>query len=144
MIRVQFETKWLQDPRRLIAVMHRANEKAVKRSGAKVRGFMRRMIRTTRKKRSKPGRPPHSHTPSNEFGLKMIVYKYNPREVSMIVGPVLRPPRDVPGRLEKGGLTIVNTKDGKVSATLAARPFAVPALNQYRDKFPEEWRQIIS
>jgi len=143
MIKIDMGVKWIQDPRRLIAIMNKANEKAVRRSGPKVRGFMRRIIKTSKKKRSLPGKPPKSHTQKGQFGLKMIVYKYNPRQVAMYVGPLVRND-DVPGTLEKGGTTAIRTKEGTVRAVIAARPWAKPALDQYRDKFAEEWRQIIS
>ncbi len=129
-------------PTVLIKKMNKANEQAVRRSGPLVRGFMRRQIKFRKFKKSLPGQAPFAH--SKGFGLKTIVYKYHPSAVRMTIGPIIRS-NDVPGTLERGGPIRIRTRKGKiVQSYVQPRPFAEPAITQFKTKYPDLWRNSIS
>lgn len=135
--------KIIESPKKLIGLINKANREAVYKSGGKLRTIMRRSIKVRKKKKSLPGNPPNVRQRGG-FNLRMIVFKFNPKEPSMRVGPIVRGD-DVPGQLEEGGRIMVKTKNGKVvQARVAPRPFAKPALETYKETYPEEWRNIIS
>ena len=144
MFALQIKANFKSEIRNLQKAIQKGNEKAVRKSGPKLRGIMRRLIRRRKKKVSAPGQPPFSHVQSGQFGLKMIVYKYFKQRNVMEVGPILRN-EDVPGTLEHGGSVAVKLRNGKVIRShVQPRPFAVPALKAYMNRYPEEYRNIIS
>lgn len=132
------------DPRKLASRMHKESVKALFRSGAILRKSMRNLIRRTKKKKSKPGDPPKDHTVSGEFGLKSIVYQVDKDSLSMRVGPIIESQKDLPGLLEKGGVTTFKLLNGRfVRARIAARPFSSVALENFIGAYPELWRNVI-
>lgn len=130
-----------------------AKERVLKRSGAIVRGIMRRMIKK-RKKNSQPGSPPHSHVESG--GIKNLIHWfYDPLRQTVVIGPEIDPSKPnvnpVPGVLNAGGLTMVRTsKDrqkkggpNRVLARIKPRPYRDEALNRFKTTYPELWRDCI-
>lgn len=139
----------------------REKRKAISRSLAFVRTRARSLLRR-RKKPSLPGKPPSIH--SQQYGLKTILFAYDPRIQGGIVGPVKlnqvnmtwRGSQPVPSIMEMGGqVKIHETKsfsDGKWyrrdlrrrlrpnqkrrirSANYAPRPFMTPALEIEAEK----------
>lgn len=84
--------------------------RALSRVGSFVRRRMRSKIRK-RKRPSKPGQPPSAHT-TGFASLRTILFAYDQKQHSVVVGPVLLNKRQslvepvdgtVPGTLEAGG-----------------------------------------
>lgn len=130
-----------------------AKERVLKRSGAIVRGIMRRMIKK-RKKKSEPGNPPHSHVENG--GIKNLIHWfYDPWKQTVVIGPEIDPSKPnvnpVPGVLNAGGLTMVRTskdrqkKGGpkRVLARIRPRPYRDEALDRFKHTYPELWRDCI-
>lgn len=132
------------NPFKLAAKMRRESEKALFIAGSILRKSMRRLITKTKKKKSSPGNPPKSHVAGSEFGLRSIVFKVDKPTLSMKVGPIIESNKDIPGKLEKGGLTAFKLVDGKiVRYRLAPRPFSSVALENFIGSYPEIWRNVI-
>lgn len=130
-------------PGPLVAKMKKESVRALFRLGGKTRTAIRRMIRRTKKAKSKEGEPPRSHVASNEFGLKTVVFKVDKEALTMRAGPVVRGD-DVPGTLEKGGMVTTRARNGKIYRfRMGRRPWTSRALDQIKMKYPEEWRNAI-
>lgn len=67
--------------------MTAANRKALSRAGAFIRRRARSRLRR-RKNPSAPGQSPSVHSTSNVATLKNILFAYEPRRESLVVGPV--------------------------------------------------------
>lgn len=119
----------------------RAQARVFARFGAYVRRRARQSIRK-RRRISKPGEPPSSHTGA----LKRFIYfVYDRAQQSVIVGPVLLPgkPGDAPEALEYGGRS-ATIEDGKrASMIIQPRPFMEPAFEEEQPKLPGMWRDAI-
>ena len=132
------------NPVKLSQKMRRASERALFKAGAILRTGIRRLIRTSKKKKSQPGQPPRSHTSGGEFGLKSVVFVVDKPTLSLKVGPIIESKRDLPGTLEKGGLTTFKLKDGKlIRSRVAPRPFTSVALDNFIGSYPELWRNTL-
>ena len=104
---------------------------------------------------SQPGQPPFAHTSKGEFGIKTILFAYDNRTDSVIVGPVGRPSAySVPQALEYGGVTVVRVPSwarkrsriqgkSKIVKRIKARPFMRPALEKFQKEYPQLWRDAI-
>ena len=126
------------DRRRVMDAVERARRKALAGSGALVRKIAKDSIRK-RKKPSRPGEPPHSHT-----GLlkRFIFFGYDEFSRGVVVGPVaLKRRATVPHLLEYGGLTEGRNRRRRVR--IAPRPYMGPALLKAKPKLPEMWRNSI-
>jgi hypothetical protein len=106
------------DRQRVIDSIDRATRRAMSKSLAFVRTNARRNQLRRRKRVSTPGSPPSVHSRDNYATLRNVLFAYDERTKSGIVGPVLlnssraraRGGKPVPGMLETGG-EIVTTKD---------------------------------
>lgn len=127
--------------------VNRGKRRALSRAGTFIRQRAKTSIRK-RKRSSLPGQPPSSHT-----GLlrKFILFGYDRRSDSVVVGPVgfRRVKRaGAPNVLEFGGRTTVETKrrgkkKQKRVVRIAARPYMRPALEKERSNLPKVWRNSV-
>ena len=124
----------------------KAARRVLSRFGAFVRTTARHSIRK-RKRVSRPGEPPSSHTGSLR---RLIFFGYDPGRKSVVIGPVpLRSAsgRDVPETLEYSGrATIIGgprRKRRKRRVKIAARPFMGPAMAKEKPKLSAMWAGSI-
>lgn len=128
--------------------VHRAVDRAKRRNLSKAGAFVRQRARTSirkRKRSSRPGQPPSSHT-----GLlrRFILFGYDRQSESVVVGPVGFRRSKTPRALEFGGRTTVETRRRgrgrkKRTVRIAARPYMRPALEKERSQLPAVWRNSI-
>jgi len=128
--------------------VRRAVDHARRRSLSKAGAFIRQRARTSIRKRkrvSRPGQPPTSHT-----GLlrRFIFFGYDRRTESVVVGPVGFRRSRVPNVLEIGGPTVVQSRrrgrgQKKRTVRIAARPYMRPALEKERSNLPTVWRNSV-
>lgn len=124
--------------------MDRAKRRSLSRAGAFIRQRARTSIRK-RKRQSRPGQPPSSHT-----GLlrRFILFGYDRRSDSVVVGPVGFRRSRAPNVLEFGGRTTVESRRRggrrqKRTVRIAARPYMRPALEKERSQLPAVWRNSV-
>ena len=123
----------------------RGKRRALSRAGAFIRQRTKTSIRK-RKRSSLPGQPPSSHT-----GLlrKFILFGYDRRSDSVVVGPVGFRRSRAPRVLEFGGRATIETKrrsgrkKQKRAVRIAARPYMRPALEKERSNLPKVWRNSV-
>jgi len=122
----------------------RAKRRNLSKAGAFVRQRTRSSIRK-RKRSSRPGEPPSSHT-----GLlrRFILFGYDRQRESVVVGPVGFRRSKAPRVLEFGGRTTVETRRPgrrrkKRTVRIAARPYMRPALEKERSNLPAVWRNSV-
>ncbi|NLY01525.1 MAG: hypothetical protein GXY83_35990 [Rhodopirellula sp.] len=123
----------------------RATRKVLSRFGAFVRTSARHSIRK-RKRVSKPGEPPSSHT-----GLlrRFIFFGYDRDRSSVVIGPqrLNQKVGDAPHALEYGGTSTVveglRRRRRKRRIKIAARPFMGPAFEREKPKLPAMWANSI-
>jgi hypothetical protein len=128
--------------------VQRAVDRAKRRSLSRAGAFIRQRARTSirkRKRTSQPGQPPTSHT-----GLlrRFVLFGYDRRSDSVVVGPVGFRRSRAPNVLEFGGRTTVavgRRGRGKKKRTvrIAARPYMRPALEKERSQLPAVWRNSV-
>lgn len=127
------------DRRRVMSAGDRATRRVLSRFGAFVRTRSRSSIRR-RKRISRPGRPPSSHTGL----LKLIYFAFEPRERRVIIGPAkLNGVRAVnaPQVLEEGGR--VRNRKGR-NVHIRERPFMGPAFAIEREStLPALWKNSV-
>jgi hypothetical protein len=138
--------------------MYRKLEAGYKKANMSAGRIMRTMMMRRipkggkKKKKSLPGFPPRSHTSGNEFGIKTIVYKYDENTRTLKVGPLNRSPsKDMPGLLDLGGRTMITVRRGfgknppreSRVVRIAPRPYANVVLNDFKNDYPELYRNII-
>jgi hypothetical protein len=125
----------------------RAVDRAKRRSLSKAGAFIRQRARTSirkRKRSSRPGEPPSSHT-----GLlrRFILFGYDRRSDSVVVGPVGFRRSLAPNVLEFGGRATVTERRGSRrkmrTVRIAARPYMRPALEKERSNLPKVWRNSV-
>lgn len=128
------------DSAKVIAAMDRADRKAQSKFGAYVRTRARSSLRR-RKKASAPGSPPSVRSKHPYATLKNILFGFDVKTRSTIVGPVglKRGKAVVPGLHEFGGTAV---RFGK-TARYPARPFMAPALKAEAPKFPNLFRASL-
>ena len=115
-----------------------ADRKALGRIGSYVRGVAKNSIKSVKKETSPPGSPPFSHV-----GLlkKGILFGYDSRNISVVVGPTLlngARTKDALEMLEYGGTT---TRKGR-PARYRARPFMGPAMENSAP-FDRFWQDSV-
>ena len=133
------------DSKKVVDATTRAERRVLSRFGAYVRRSARSSIRR-RKKVSRPGKPPSSHT-----GLlrRFIFFAYDLRHRSVVIGPARlnRKTGTAPRALEHGGRSKVVAKRGGRRAvrtvTIRARPFMGPAFEKEKPKLSAMWRDSI-
>lgn len=95
---------------------------------------------------SRPGSPPRLHTRAAQ-NLRMIRFAWEPRRVSVIVGPVLFKMAGgvrIPQVLERGGRSFVRDKRGRRrTIRIRRRPFMEPALRKELPNFPSLFSNSI-
>jgi len=112
----------------------------LRRSGATIRMVSRRSIKSggKRNKTSKPGQPPRYHL---KGALKdRILFGFNFRDGSVVVGPAVGRDPTIANALEFGGTTKTRAKEGgKIS--IEPRPFMGPALETVTPKLPQYYAE---
>jgi len=132
------------DRPRVQRAVDRGKRKALSKGGAFIRQRARRSIRK-RKRSSRPGQPPSSHT-----GLlrRFILFGYDRQRDSVVVGPVGFRRSTAPSVLEFGGRTAVEwrrrgRRRGKRVVRIAPRPYMRPALEKEKSNLPAVWRHSV-
>jgi len=145
MLRMQMKNLFFDTPKVQRSV-DRGTRRVLSRFGAFVRRSAKSSIRP-RKRVSRPGEPPSSHT-----GLlkKFIFFAYQPRNKSVVIGPVQLTQKgrgEAPRLLEHGGTATLQRHGKRDKANFRAhfqgRPFMGPAFLKEQPKLPEMWRQSI-
>ena len=130
----------------------RAAGRVQRRGGAIVRTIMRRSIRYRKNKKSSPGSLPFTHVRSGQFGLRKILYDYDPKTQTTIIGPVAGNERTgAPKALEFQGRSKIklSPRDRRrlnkkyVTVTIRKRSFANPALQKFEKSYPDLWKDSI-
>jgi len=136
MVFPRIKTDLFFDSPRVITVMDRAEKKSLSKIGAYVRTRAQQSLKK-RKKASRPGRPPSRHA-GMKSSLAFILFKYEPQNHGVIIGPVkFTGGGDVPNLMEKGGTTVV--LDSKLRSKViryAPRQFMGPALKEVSKEMP--------
>lgn len=133
------------DSKKVQAATSKAERRVLSRFGAYVRRGARSSIRR-RKKTSRPGRPPSSHT-----GLlkRFIFFAYEPEHRSVVIGPIRlgRKTGEALPALEQGGRSrVVSGRGDRRRVRVVAirpRPFMGPAFEREKPKLPAIWRDSI-
>lgn len=142
---------WFFDRQRVLVKANKAKLRQMSKFGAYVRTRSSRSLRR-RKKPSAAGSPPSVHSSSNYATLKNILFSYDPKNDSVVVGPVKLNLRranrlrsmTVPQLHEFGGTVQVISSKGPRTATYPARPFMKPALLAEAPKFAGLFKGEIS
>jgi hypothetical protein len=134
---VEFRFKLLFfDTKEIRSKLSEATRKVMSKFGAFVRATARQSIKT-KPTSSAPGQPPHSHTGQLKKG---ILFGYDERQQSVVVGPVKLPKKgNAPEALEKGGEAVKRRnprrKDHKIGdrGIMLLRKTNSPASKQVKD-----------
>jgi hypothetical protein len=151
MASVGFDKKqFFFDRQIVIDAVGRAGAKNLSRAGSFIRRAARSSLRR-RKKVSPPGEPPSVHTQDRVATLKNIWFVFEPRQRSVVVGPLKlersrlegsnRP--TVPSLHELGGTAVVTIRKRKRRAKYAPRPFMGPAMERELPKFVGLWANSV-
>jgi hypothetical protein len=131
------------DRPKVIKAVDRAKRQALSKGGAFIRQSAKTSIRP-RKGTSKPGSPPFSHEGSLR---RLILFGYDERTDSVVVGPVGFRKSTAPNVLEFGGTTTIVRRRGdrfvREQVRIAARSYMAPALERERAKLPALWRNSV-
>lgn len=142
MVKMRIKGLFFDSPKVMRAV-DTATRKALSRAGAFIRTTAKSSIRS-RKKISKPGNPPSSHT-----GIlkRLIFFGYEPAGRTVVIGPVAHGKGEAPSLLEFGGKvtrTVLYRRGGKYREkrqrmTYRPRPFMGPAMVKELPNLPKRW-----
>ena len=162
MVTMQIKRLFFDRPRVQKAV-GKSQRKVLSRAGAFIRTTAKHSIRK-RKGSAPPGAPPHSHEGSLR---RLILFGYDDRTETVVVGPVGFKRSTAPNLLEFGGavktkrprLVRVETRgrdkrgrftkakfrrvEAGTKLVYAPRPFMGPALEKQRPKLPKVWQGIV-
>lgn len=131
------------DRPRIVAALDRTKRKALSRGGAFIRQAAKTSIRK-RKGSAPPGKPPYSHEGSLR---RLILFGYDQRTDSVVVGPVGFSKSTAPNVLEFGGTTVITRRvKGRLvrqRVKIAARPYMGPALEKEKPKLPKAWANSV-
>jgi hypothetical protein len=131
------------DRPKVIKAVDRAKRQTLSKGGAFIRQAAKTSIRP-RKGTSKPGSPPFSHEGSLR---RLILFGYDERTDSVVVGPVGFRRSTAPNVLEFGGTTTIFRRRGgrlvRKQVRIAARSYMAPALERERPKLPALWRNSV-
>lgn len=139
----------------VLKAVDRAERRQLARFGAFVRRAARQSIRRTKKKSSRPGRPPNTQT-----GLikNAILFAYDPDAASVVIGPVRAKSDRRTGRvvtisrasgvwklLEDGGIVRArDTRTGKGrTMRYRPRPYMGPAFEKNLARMPDMLRDTV-
>jgi hypothetical protein len=151
MASVGFDKKqFFFDRQIVIDAVGRAGAKNLSKAGSFIRRSARSSLRR-RKKVSPPGEPPSVHTQDRVATLKNIWFVFEPRQRSVVVGPLkLERSRlegsnreTVPSLHELGGFAVIGNKKRKRRARYAPRPFMGPAMERELPKFVGLWANSV-
>ena len=140
---IRFEiTKLFFDTKAVRGKVDAGTRRVLSKFGAFVRRIARSSIRK-RKKPSSPGVPPSSH-----IGLlkKFIFFGYEPAKRSVVIGPVRLSQKgrgEAPHLLEYGGATKVERRGKSKRAKVRPRPFMGPAFEKEQPQLPAMWRDSV-
>jgi len=140
---IRFEmTQLFFDSKKVRRAVDRTTRRVLSKFGAFVRRTARSSIRK-RKKASRPGSPPSSHT-----GLlkKFIWFGYEPAKCSVVIGPARLSQAgrgEAPHLLEYGGTGTVERRGKRKRAKVRPRPFMGPAFEKEKPKLPTMWRGSV-
>jgi len=140
---IRFEVKQMFfDSKAVRSAVDRTTRRVLSRFGAFVRRTARSSIRK-RKRTSRPGQPPSSHT-----GLlrRFIFFGYEPAKRSVVIGParLSRQGRgEAPHLLEYGGSTKVEHRGKRRRTEVRPRPFMQPAFDKEQPKLAAMWRDSV-
>jgi hypothetical protein len=142
MIEMRIKSVFFDRPK-VIKAVDRAKRQALSKGGAFIRQAAKTGIRP-RKGTSKPGSPPFSHEGSLR---RLILFAYDERTDSVVVGPVGFRKSTAPNVLEFGGTTTIFRRRGgrfvREQVRIAARSYMAPALERERPKLPALWRNSV-
>jgi hypothetical protein len=142
MIDLKIKSMFFDRPKVQRAV-NRSKRKVLSKAGAFIRTSARSSIRP-RKGTSSPGQPPFSHEGSLR---RLILFGYDAKSDSVVVGPVGFKQSTAPRALETGSTTtIYHRRKGKLvsqKVRIASRPFMMPALRREQSKLPPLWRNSV-
>lgn len=142
-------TKLFFDTDRVMQAVDAKNRRALSRVGAFIQRRSRSSLRR-RKKTSPAGKPPSVHSNAKFETLKNILFVYEPKTQSVVVGPVRTNERNataVPNLHEFGGSTVIRRRGTRNRpATVRrvrypARPFMGPAFDKELQEgtIPRAW-----
>jgi len=118
--------------------MARVTAAALRYAGAYIRKAAQHSIRR-RKRISRPGEPPSSHTGSLR-GL--ILYGYDRAVPSVVIGPRKMGEGEAPALLEFGGVVTRKVKGGRLRRMrYRARPFMGPAMERSLPHASQWWEK---
>lgn len=127
------------DDQRVVRAMDRATHQALSRAAAFIMVRARQSI-GKRKRISKPGEPPSSHTGHLK---RLIRFGYDRQARSAVIGPLAARSR-VADVIEYGGRSRIRRPGRPTrSAYYKPRPFMRPARDAELPKFPELWRNKV-
>lgn len=139
-LKVNIDFKYFFDKPAVQKAAGKSSKKALSKAGAFIRTTAKRSIRK-RKKISKPGFPPSSH--SGEL-KRLIYFSYDMKNDSVVIGPLLFKSGDqptVPNVLEFGGIKKYKGK----KRNYEARPFMKLAYEKElkAGTIPKQWKNSI-
>lgn len=145
-VKLEVRTRFVFDRKHVMDSVEKSKLKVLSRCGAFVMTTARGLIRHAKNWNdySKPGRPPKSH-----LGLlkKLIVFAWEPRSRSVVIGPTRLNQRDdsAPALLEFGGEAIRTKRmpERQYVAHYEPRPYMGPALEKNVAKFPTLFENSI-
>lgn len=147
MLKIEAAKKMFFDRAAVINATDRATKSVFSKFGAFVRRVARSSIRR-RKKSSAPGMPPSSHT---DLLKKFIFFGYDAEKKSVVIGPVLLNGTSgtAPEVLEKGGTAVITQsstarlKREKKTIVIKKRPYMQPAFEKVKPQLPAMWANSI-
>ena len=142
-INLEQAKKFFFDSKLVESLTDKATRRALSRVGAYIRTTARRSLRR-RKKSSRPGEPPSTHT-AGKRNLKFILFAYERSTESVIVGPVRFGTKVNVANLQEFGGTrrITRSRRGKRQARYKPRPFMQPALEAEAPKLPNMMKEAL-
>ena len=126
------------------AKVKRSADAATRRVLSRFGAFVRQRAKTSIRKRkgtSPPGSPPYSHV-----GLlrKFILFAYDARRKSVVIGPtLLREGSRAPELLEHGGEVVRREKAKARRVRYEPRPFMGPAFEAEQPQLPAMWKNSV-
>jgi len=147
-VKMKADVSWVFHTEKVAKYVDGGKKRALENSGRKQKGIMNRLIRRRKTKTSEPGDPPFAHTSSGEFGIKSIVYHFDPVSYTVKVGPIGRGGDSVPEILDKGLYTKMVVKDGKGNRRIKMvkvrrRPIVEPSLAAFLNRYPREFQDVM-
>ena len=125
--------KFFFDTKLVESTVDRATKNALGKMGAFIRQTARKSMRH-KKTKPAPGAP--AKKSPDKINLRFILYNYEPKTNSVVVGPVKLSRRKVANLMEFGGTVETTFRTGRVVRRKRARYRARPFLSVRRDGGP--------